>query len=124
MSGASADAGEKAMNFEPCELGPYRPVAELQVLAAVERAQRHLDKVFHRDVAEHLGFAKSGTTTKRLCPQLESLRDDGSLASERINRLSAVWTITRRGPVEPLELLAVFRRTRLRPKQTERGMRN
>lgn len=85
------------MNVDSSELGPYRPVSELQVLAAVERAQRHLDKVFHRDVAEHLGFEKSGATTRRLRPQLESLRDDGSLSSERLNRLSEVWTITRRG---------------------------
>jgi hypothetical protein len=97
MSGASADVAEKAMNVEPCELGRYRPVSELQVLAAVERAQRHLDKVFHRDIAEHLGFKNSGATTRRLRPQLESLRDHGSLASERLNRLSEVWTITRLG---------------------------
>lgn len=97
MSTASADVRVPVRKVESCELGPYRPVSELQVLAAVERSQRHLDKVFRRDVAEHLGFTNSGATTRRLRPQLESLRDDGSLASERLNRLSEIWTITRRG---------------------------
>ncbi|MGD9734162.1 MAG: hypothetical protein AB7V58_00920 [Solirubrobacterales bacterium] len=108
------------MNVEPHELGPYRPVSEMQVLAAVERAHRHGDTVprrdgdmiAHYDIAYHLGFERSGATTRRLLPQLESLREDGSLATKRYKRTD-VWTLTargrgrlaaarRRGTVEPL----------------------
>lgn len=84
------------MNCAACELGRYRPVSELQVLAAAERAQRHGDRVSHHDVAEHLGFERSGATTRRLRPQLEALRDDGSLATERYHQ-TELWTLTPRG---------------------------
>jgi hypothetical protein len=43
----AADRGADATNGESHELGPYRPVLELQVLAAVERARRHGDLVLH-----------------------------------------------------------------------------
>lgn len=84
------------MNVAGCELGPYRPVSELQILAAVARAQRHSDRVFPSRVAEHLGFEHSSATTRRLRPQLEALRADGSLATERYKH-SAVWMLTARG---------------------------
>lgn len=100
------------MNCAACELGRYRPVADLQVLAAVERAQRHGDRIYHHDVAEHLGFERGGATTRRLRPQLEALREDGSLATERYHQ-TAIWMLTprgrgrlgaarRRGALEPL----------------------
>ena len=84
------------MNCAACELGRYQPVPELQVLAAVERAQRHSDRVNHHDVAEHLGFVRGGATTRRLRPRLVTLRDDGSLATERYHQ-TAIWTLTARG---------------------------
>jgi len=85
------------MNVESCELGWYRPVSDLQILAAVERAQRHGDRVFDYQVGEHLGLEHTSANTRRLRPQLEALRDaDGSLASERWHRRE-IWTITRRG---------------------------
>jgi hypothetical protein len=84
------------VNCAACELGRYRPVSELQVLAAVERARRHGDRVDHHDVAEHLGFERGGATTRSLRPQLEALRDDGSLATERYQQ-TELWTLTPRG---------------------------
>ncbi len=85
------------MNVESCELGPHRPASDLQILAAVERAQRHCDSVVLGKVSQHLGFKDTPATTRRLRPQLEALRDvDGSLASESWHR-SQVWAITRRG---------------------------
>jgi hypothetical protein len=104
MSPAASDRSGEPMNVEPCELGPYRAVSEMHVLAAVERAHRHGDTaprrdgrmISHNDIAYHLGFKRSGATTRCLVPQLEALREDGSLATERYQR-TEVWAITARG---------------------------
>lgn len=91
------------MNVEPCELGSFRPVSDLQVLAAVERAHRHDDRVPrdcdtvpHWDIARHLGFKHNAATTRRLRPMLEALHEDGSLATER-RRRTHLYALTARG---------------------------
>ena len=61
------------MNVEPHELGPSWPVSEMEVLAAVERAQRHESRVYNNDIAKPLGFKPGSASTRRLRPQLESL---------------------------------------------------
>lgn len=99
------------MNVKPHELGPYRPVSEMQVLAAVERAQRHENRVYNGDIAKHLGFKPGSATTRRIRPQLESLRVDRSLVAERRKQLD-VWTLTARGKGR---LAAARRRGALEP---------
>jgi hypothetical protein len=85
------------MSTEGDELGRFKPVPDALVLAAVHRAERHNRKhVLHRQVAEHLGFAHGSGTTRRLRPQLESLRAAGSLERTRKHGQER-WTLTPAG---------------------------
>jgi hypothetical protein len=84
------------MNVESHELDSYTPVPDELVLAAVRRAQRHHNRVPRRLISIHLGFKHSAATTRRLRPQLEALRADGSLKTERRNG-QEIWALTRRG---------------------------
>jgi hypothetical protein len=84
------------MNTEPQELGRYAPVSEMLILAAVERAQRHRKRVGRGYISHHLGFEHSGATTRRLRPELESLRVDGSLKTKRESGME-FWALSTRG---------------------------
>ncbi len=85
------------MDAEGCELGPFTPVSDALILAAVQRAQRHGPKQVARwRIAEHLGFVHSSATTRRLRPQLESLREAGSLERTRKHGRYQ-WTLTPKG---------------------------
>ena len=85
------------MDAEGHELGRFTPVPDALVLAAVQRAQRHGGKtVLGRDIAAHLGFVHSLGTTRKLRPQLESLRVAGSLECARRHGLEA-WKLTATG---------------------------
>ncbi len=55
-------------------LGPYKPVSDELILAAVERAARHgTPEVWSVVVAEHLGFKRTAHSTRRLRVDLERL---------------------------------------------------
>lgn len=85
------------MDTEGQELGPFTPVPDALVLAAVQRAQRHGPKnILRQDVVAHLGFVRSSGTTRRLRPQLESLRAAGSLERSRRHGLE-IWELTPAG---------------------------
>lgn len=85
------------MDAEGCELGPFTPVSDALILAAVQRAQRHGPKQVARwRISEHLGFVHSSATTRRLRPQLESLRAAGSLERHR-KRGRYQWALTPKG---------------------------
>lgn len=84
------------MNIEGHELGSYTPVPDELVLAAVQRARRHHNRVPRRLISIHLGFKHSAATTRRLRPQLEALCADGSLKTERRNG-QEIWALSRRG---------------------------
>jgi len=85
------------MNTEGHELGPFEPVPDALILAAVQRAERHGPKnILRHDVAAHLGFVRSPRTSRLLRPQLESLRAAGSLERSRMHGLE-VWGITPTG---------------------------
>lgn len=85
------------MDAEDQELRPFEPVPDLLVLAAVERAELHTRKgVRHQEVAAHLGFLSGSATTRRLRPQLESLREVGSLGKGRRYGQDQ-WTLTSEG---------------------------
>ena len=74
---------------EPGDLRRFEPVSDVQVLAAVERAERHQRRenegVLRSELAEHLGFVHSGWTTRQLRPQLDALRSAGLLGDLRRN---------------------------------------
>jgi DNA-binding transcriptional regulator PaaX len=77
---------------------PFEPVSDLQLLAAIDRAERHRQTrgVQRFRIAEHLGFPRGPATTRRLRPQIESLIAAGMLASSR--RLgSTTWGLTDAG---------------------------
>ena len=84
------------MNVAAHELGPYSPVSEMQILAAAERAQRHNKRFNRKTISHHLGFNHSSGTTRRLRPQLDALRADGSLSFGRKSGFE-VWRLTGRG---------------------------
>lgn len=60
------------------ELGPYRPVEDELVLAAVDRVllHRQAGNVWLSVVAEHFGFEPGPPTTRRMRAQLEGEPDD------------------------------------------------
>jgi hypothetical protein len=69
----------------PCELGPSGPVSELEVLAALARAELHARrwKPYLSDIAHHLGWRYSGAATLRLRPHLERLTSTGLAAPRK-----------------------------------------
>jgi hypothetical protein len=87
------------MSVASSELGRFEPVADVVVLAAVERAVLHYgrpDGVPLWNVAEHLGFRSGSWTTRRLRPQLEALRTEGLLTRSRRRGLD-VWALSGKG---------------------------
>jgi hypothetical protein len=61
------------MDTESRGLGPFEPVPDVLILAAVQRAERHRTKnVSRHEIGAHLGFVQSAGTTRKLRPQLES----------------------------------------------------
>ena len=63
---------------QPSELGPYTPISDGLVLAAMDRAQRHDPSgydcgVMWSRLVEHLGFVHASATTFKLRPQVSRL---------------------------------------------------
>ena len=86
----------------PCELGPSGPVSELEVLAALARAELHATrwKPFTSDIAHHLGWRFSGQATRHLRPHLERLTSAGLVAPSEPRTYTMAnqrWTITTAG---------------------------
>jgi hypothetical protein len=86
---------------QPSELGPFHPVSDATVLAAIERAQRHvrggdeLGAAWH-DIAEHLGFVREQRMTRMLRPQVNELIAAGFLEATKA-RGFAHWRVTDAG---------------------------
>jgi hypothetical protein len=84
-----SEAARGHREAEPGKLRRFEPVSDVQVLAAVERAERHQERedegVLRSDLAAHLGFVHSGWTTRQLRPQLDALRSAGLLRDLRRN---------------------------------------
>jgi len=85
----------------PSELGPYKPVSDAVVLAALDRAQRHSTHGYDRgvlwsDLAEHLGFVHSAPTTFKLRPRVSRLRA-ASLVEHRKASGFTLWRLTSDG---------------------------
>jgi hypothetical protein len=98
-----------ARNRDPRSL---EAVSELLMLAAIDRAERHSQKagVAWSPIVDHLGFARSAATTRRLRPLVERLTDAGAV-TRSTRHGSPIWGLTRSGRrrlarrrAEPLEL--------------------
>lgn len=74
------------------------PVSDIQLLAAIDRAERHsqAEGVQQGRITEHLGVARSVSTTRKLRPQVERLVAAGALVRSR-RYGSNVWSLTPRG---------------------------
>lgn len=86
---------------QPSELGPYKPVADALVLAAIDRAQRHNPHGYDHGVlwstlGEHLGFVHLPATTVKLRPQVSRLKAAG-LVEHRKDQGFTVWRLTSDG---------------------------
>jgi ribosomal protein L34 len=81
-------------------LRQFEPVSDAEVLAAIERAERHSRHesagMLRSMIAGHLGFAHAPWTTRRLRPQLESLVLQNLLARSRRHGV-VMWAVTRKG---------------------------
>jgi hypothetical protein len=76
----------------------FEPVSDIQLLAAIDRAERHsqAEGVQQGRITEHLGVARSVSTTRKLRPQVERLVAAGALVRSR-RYGSNVWSLTPRG---------------------------
>jgi DNA-binding PadR family transcriptional regulator len=79
----------------------FEPVSDELVLAAIDRAERHRRGVEREwatlsELTEHLGFVRTGWTTRQLRPQLGALAADGLLAAHR-RHSREVWELTKKG---------------------------
>jgi hypothetical protein len=86
---------------QPSELGPYTPVSDALVLAALDRAQRHNPHGYEVGVGwprlvEHLGFVHNAATTRKLRPQVTQLAAAGLVETGK-PRGYAVWRLTSDG---------------------------
>jgi hypothetical protein len=75
----------------------FEPVSDELVFAAIERAERHRGSkpsgVSLGVIVAHLGFVRSGWTTRQLRPRLDLLLVDGLLSFRRRNGLDC-WGLT------------------------------
>ncbi len=81
------------------ELRPAPPeLPRLLVLAAMQRAQLHSGegRFLKRELIEHLGLRRSATTTRRLRPVMETLREEGLIVRERAHG-GCCWRLTEAG---------------------------
>lgn len=87
------------MDTEDCELGPFTPVPDLMILAAVERAALHgIPGVWIVVVGEHLGFARTAHNTRRLRLELERLAGPRNRCVDRSESFGReYWTLTPAG---------------------------
>ncbi len=98
--GTSAGARRAEDSKTDGELRRFEPVSDELVLAAIDRAERHRagerEGVPFWAVVAHLGFVRSGWTSRRLRPQLERLVTQGLVSSARRKGLD-VWDLTDAG---------------------------
>jgi hypothetical protein len=78
----------------------FEPVSDEVVLAAIDRGERHREVEFDGvplgAIVAHLGFVRSGWTTRQLRPQLDALSADGLLAAGRRHGV-AFWGLAHAG---------------------------
>jgi hypothetical protein len=80
------------------DLRRFEPVADILVLAAIDRAERHnqVEGVQRSNIAEHLGFVHAALTTRRLRPQVDALIAAGAVRCFQRGG-SNVWGLTSTG---------------------------
>jgi hypothetical protein len=76
------------------DLQRFKPVSDILLLAAIDRAERHRgrrsESVMVSHIAEHLGFVPSAWTTRNLNPQLKALIGAGLLERSRRHGLPMI----------------------------------
>jgi hypothetical protein len=95
------DKTERKKRWEAeAALRRFEPVSDNEVLSAVERAERHRqpqnrdeDGVPWWEIVEHLGFVRSGWTTRQLRPQVNGLTFGGLLETSR-RHSRTYWALT------------------------------
>lgn len=86
------------MDAEGQELGPYKPVSDTLILAAIERAACHATaEVWVPVIGEHLGFERIARNTRRLRHQLEHLRICHGWVANRGRHGREYWRLTAAG---------------------------
>ena len=86
------------MNTQARELGPYEPVPDELVLAAIERAARHgADPVWTATVGDHLGFENTSHNSRRLRARLEHLRVRERCVERHDRHGRDYWSLTLTG---------------------------
>jgi DNA-binding MarR family transcriptional regulator len=90
------------MDGTTSELGPTGPVSEIEVLAALARAELHVTRrgPYISDISNHLGWRFSGAATLRLRPPLARLVSAGLVTTvepPRHKRRGQIWTTTAGG---------------------------
>jgi len=86
------------MDIEGQELGPFEPVPDELVLAAIDRAVRHgAEDVWIATVGEHLGYKRTRHNTRRLREQLEQLRVGHGWADSEERHGREYWRLTGEG---------------------------
>ena len=83
--GSEERASRRLQDLYRGDLRPFESVSDVQVLAAIYRAEVHdqQDHASRSDIAAHLGFAHNSWTTRRLRPQLDALRSAGRVRDVR-----------------------------------------
>ncbi|MET0557607.1 MAG: hypothetical protein ABW065_02895 [Solirubrobacterales bacterium] len=85
------------MDIEDQELGPYEPVPDSLILAAIERAEHHgTADVWIVEIGHHLGFRHDSRTTHQLRERLERLRG-GKVVIETTHNGREHWALTEEG---------------------------
>jgi DNA-binding MarR family transcriptional regulator len=92
------------MGMPTCELGPTGSVSEVEVLAALARAEVHKRRrargIYLSDIANHLGWRFNGAATLRLRPHLGRLVAAGLVETEEppeYKRRTQLWATTAGG---------------------------
>jgi transcriptional regulator with XRE-family HTH domain len=95
---SSTAAGRPHASADGSYPRPFEPVADALMLAAIDRAERHEQTacVSWRVIVEHLGFARSGATTRKLRPGLDALLASGAIKRDRRHG-GEVWGLTSAG---------------------------
>jgi hypothetical protein len=78
-------ASRRLQDLYRADLRPFEPVSDVQILAAIHRAEVHdqHDHASRSDLAAHLGFVHNSWTTRRLRPHLDALRGTGRVRDVR-----------------------------------------
>jgi hypothetical protein len=101
----------------------FEPVSDEEVIAAVDRAERHRapDRrddpgVTWWEIIDHLAFVNTGWTTRQLRPQVDGLAAGGMLETSR-RHSRAYWALTATGSARVTPAPHLAHRTHIRRRE-------